>query len=109
LRCARQNSVLTGENTTFPADLWLPRTASLVLSAERDELVLQAEGEDLLEIVVRGLGLFGIGESSDGDTIKDGFAVLSLSENESGGAVADCRDGLHCQQSSFPFAIFNSN
>ena len=87
----------TGEDTTIPADLWLPRTTSLVLSTELDELVLQAEGEDLFKVVVRSLGLFGVGESTDGDTIKDGLAVGSLGEDEGGWAVADCGDRLGSQ------------
>ena len=81
---------LTSKDTTFPTDLGLPVTSSLVLSTELVQLVLQAERQGLLKVVVRSLSLFGIGETSDGDTLKDGLAVGSLGEDEGSWTVADC-------------------
>jgi hypothetical protein len=72
----------------------LPITTSLVLSTQLVQLVLQAEGQGLLEVVVRSLSFLGIGESSNGDTVDDGLAVGSLGEDESSWAVTDGRDGL---------------
>ena len=85
---------LTSKDTTLPADLGLPITTSLVLSTQLVQLVFQTERQDLLKVVVWSLSLFGIGESSNGDTLKDGLAVRSLGEDESSWTVADCRDGL---------------
>jgi hypothetical protein len=95
---AKPRYELTGEDTSLPADLWLPRLSSLELSARKlVEPVLQAEWEDLLEIVVWGLSLFGVGETSDGDTRKDGLARRLVSEDKCSWAVTDCRNGLSCQ------------
>jgi hypothetical protein len=85
---------LTSKDTTLPTNLGLPRTSSLVLPTELTQLILQAERQNLLKVVVGSLSFLGVGESSNGDTVKDGFTVGSLSENEGGWAVADCRDGL---------------
>jgi hypothetical protein len=85
---------LTSEDTTLPTDLGLPITTSLVLSTQLSQLVFQAERQGLLKVVVWSLSFFGIGESSNGDTLEDGLAVGSLSEDESSGTVTDRRDGL---------------
>jgi hypothetical protein len=85
---------LTSKDTTLPTDLGLPITASLVLSTQLVQLVLQAERQDLLEIVVWSLSFLGIGESSNGDTVDDGLAIGSLGEDESSWTVTDGRDGL---------------
>jgi hypothetical protein len=89
-----KNVGLTSKNTTLPADLGLPITTSLVLSTQLVQLVFQAERQDLLEIVVWSLSFLGIGESSNGNTFKDGLAIGSLGEDESSWAVTDGRDGL---------------
>jgi hypothetical protein len=85
---------LTSKDTTLPTDLGLPITASLVLSTQLVQLVLQAERQDLLEIVVWSLSFLGIGESSNGDTVDDELAIGSLGEDESSWTVTDGRDGL---------------
>ena len=85
---------LTSKDTALPADLGLPVASSLVLSTELVQLVFQTERQGLLKVVVWSLSFFGIGKSSDGDTLKDRLAVGSLSEDEGSWAVADCRDGL---------------
>lgn len=88
----------TSEDTSLPADLGLPSTASLVLSTrELVEPVLQAEWKNLFEIVVWGLGLLLVGESSDGNTGKNGLSGWLVGEDESGWAMADCRNGLGSQ------------
>jgi len=84
----------TSKDTTLPTDLGLPITSSLVLSTQLVQLVFQAERQDLLEIVVWSLSFFGIGESSNGDTVDDRLAVGSLGEDESSWTVTDGRYGL---------------
>ena len=94
-------TIRTSEDTTLPADLWLPRTGSFELpTRELVEPVFQTEGEDLFEIVVWSLGLLGVGESSDGNAGEDGLARWLVGENKSGWTVADCRDRLRCQYES---------
>jgi len=85
---------LTSKDTTLPTDLGLPITSSLVLSTQLVQLVFQTERQDLLKVVVWSLSFFGIGESSNGDTVDNGFAIGSLGEDESAWTVTDRRDGL---------------
>ena len=89
-----RNVGLTSKDTTIPTDLGLPITTSLVLSTQLVQLVLQAERQDLLEIVVWSLSFLGVGESSNGNTVDDGLAIGSLREDESSWSVTDCRDRL---------------
>lgn len=85
---------LTSKDTTFPTEFGLPITTSLVLSTQLVQLVLQAEGQSLLKVVVWSLSFLGIGESSNGNTVDDGLAIGSLGEDEGSWSVTDGRDGL---------------
>ena len=85
---------LTSKDTTLPTDLGLPITSSLVFPTQLVQLVFQTERQDFLKVVVWSLSFFGIGESSNGDTVNDGLAIGSLGEDEGSWSVTNRRDRL---------------
>lgn len=50
--------------------------------------------ENLFKVIIRRLRLFRVGKARHFPALEDRVALLGLGFDQSGGAVADCRDGL---------------